>query len=148
MVNNFLLWGRYLLISSMLSTLFPLFNLIPTNFQETVELALAAQSTFSVFTDVFLMSKAVCMCTCEVAQSSLTLQFQGLQPSKAPLSTNFPGKNTRAGCHFPLQGSSQPRDQTRISQCLLRGRQVLYQCATWEAPSKQPFQNLYSLFQG
>ena len=26
-----------------------------------------------------------------------------------------PGKNTEAGCHFLLQGSSQPRDQTRIS---------------------------------
>ena len=29
-----------------------------------------------------------------------------------------PGKNTRAGCHFLLQGSSQPRDQTCIS-CLV-----------------------------
>ena len=26
-----------------------------------------------------------------------------------------PGKNTRVGCHFLLQGSSQPRDQTHVS---------------------------------
>ena len=27
----------------------------------------------------------------------------------------FPGKNTGVGCHFLLQGSSKPRDQTHIS---------------------------------
>ena len=28
---------------------------------------------------------------------------------------NFPGKNTEVGCHFLLQGSSQPRDWTHVS---------------------------------
>ena len=36
---------------------------------------------------------------------------------------DFPGKNTGVGCHFFLQGSSRPRDETLVS-CL--GRQILY----------------------
>ena len=43
---------------------------------------------------------------------------------------DFPGKNTKGGCHFLLQGSFQPRDQTRISYT---GRWILYHWATWEA---------------
>ena len=46
---------------------------------------------------------------------------------KALLSMKFPRKNTGVGCHFLLQGSSWPRDQTHIS-CI--GRQVLYHWAT------------------
>ena len=36
---------------------------------------------------------------------------------------DFPGKNTGVGCHFLLQGSSRPRDQTQVS-CTCR--QILY----------------------
>ena len=43
---------------------------------------------------------------------------------------DFPGKNTGVGCHFLLQGSSQPRDWTRVT-CI--GRWILYHWATWEA---------------
>ena len=46
---------------------------------------------------------------------------------------NFPGKNTGVGCHFLLQGISQPRDWTCISGVSCIGRQILYHCATWEA---------------
>ena len=45
---------------------------------------------------------------------------------------NFPGKNTGVGCHFLLQGISQPRDQTCVS-CV--GRRFLYCWATNKAPS-------------
>ena len=31
-------------------------------------------------------------------------------------SWDFPGKNTGLGCHFFLQGFSQPRDRARISK--------------------------------
>lgn len=72
------IWGEVFTDKQYASTLFPSSKLIPTNFQESVELALAPQSTFSIFTDMFLMSKAVCMRTCEVALSSLTLLLQGL----------------------------------------------------------------------
>ena len=34
---------------------------------------------------------------------------------QAPLPWDFPGKNTGMGCHFLLQGSSQPRDRTWVS---------------------------------
>ena len=47
------------------------------------------------------------------------------------VSMGFSSKNTGVGCHFFFQGSSSPRDQTCIF-CI--GRQILYCCATWEAP--------------
>ena len=39
---------------------------------------------------------------------------------RAPLPWNSPGKNTGVGCHFPLRGSSQARDQTQAS-CIAGG---------------------------
>ena len=46
---------------------------------------------------------------------SLTLLWpHGLQPARVLCPWNFPGKNTGVGCHFPLRGSSWPRDQTLI----------------------------------
>ena len=47
------------------------------------------------------------------------------------LSMGFPGKNTRMGCRFLLQGSSPPRDWIHNSHV---GRWVLYHWATWEEP--------------
>ena len=47
-----------------------------------------------------------------VAQSCLTLQLHGLQPSRFLCLWDFPGKNTKGGCHdllqsiFPAQGSN------------------------------------------
>ena len=39
------------------------------------------------------------------AQSCLTLQPPGLQPTRLLCPWDFPGKNTRVGCHFLLQSS-------------------------------------------
>ena len=39
----------------------------------------------------------------------------GLQPTRLLCSWNFPVKNTGVVCHFLLQGSSRPKDQTQIS---------------------------------
>ena len=36
---------------------------------------------------------------------------------------------------FYFKGSSQPRDQTQVSCVSCIGRQILYQCTTWEFPS-------------
>ena len=47
----------------------------------------------------------------------------GLEPARLLCPWDFPRKNPGGGCHFLLQGSSRPRDQTRIS---CSGRQVLY----------------------
>ena len=52
---------------------------------------------------------------------------------QAPLSMEFSSKNTRASCHFLLQGSSYPRDWTCVSWVSWIGRQILYPWATWEA---------------
>ena len=37
------------------------------------------------------------------------------QPARLLCPWDLPGKNTGVGCHFLLQGSSQPRDQTLVS---------------------------------
>ena len=43
---------------------------------------------------------------------------------------DFSDKNTGVGCHFLLQGSSQPRDRTQLS-CIVR--RILYHWSTKEA---------------
>ena len=49
------------------------------------------------------------------------------------LSMGFPGRNIRVGCYFLLQGSFQPRDQTRVSRVSCIGRKIFYHWATWKA---------------
>ena len=58
------------------------------------------------------------------------LQPQELQPARLLCPWDFPGKNTRVGCQFLLQGSFWRRDRTRVS-CV--GRWILYHRPTWEA---------------
>ena len=52
---------------------------------------------------------AVCAVLCPVAQLSHVWLFvtRGLQPTRPLCPWNFPGKNTRVGCHFLLQGIFQ-----------------------------------------
>ena len=48
---------------------------------------------------------------------------------QAPLSMGSPGKDPGVGCHFLLQGSSQPGDRNPVSYVSCIGRQILYcQC--------------------
>ena len=49
---------------------------------------------------------------------------------QALLSMDFPGNNTRVGCHFLLQGIF-PTQESNLH--LLLARQILYHWATWEA---------------
>ena len=50
-------------------------------------------------------SKCICVCILFVAQPCLTLlQPHGVQPTGLLCPLNLPGKNTRVGCHFLLQG--------------------------------------------
>ena len=51
------------------------------------------------------------------------LQPLGLQPTRLLCSWDFPGKNTRVGCHFLLQGIFQTQG---LNQCLLHYRQILH----------------------
>ena len=50
-----------------------------------------------------------------VTESCLTLGTPWTVACQALCPWYFPGKNTAVGCHFLLQGSSQPRDQTPVS---------------------------------
>ena len=56
-----------------------------------------------------LVAHAVCVCVCARARAA-SLSCVGLFATpwtvahQAPLSRNFPGKNTAAGCHFLFQG--------------------------------------------
>ena len=63
---------------------------------------------------------------------------RGLQPTRLLCPWGFPGKNTGAGWHFPLQGSSRLGDRSCISCASSVGRQTLYRWATWGAPSEPP----------
>ena len=54
---------------------------------------------------------------------------------QAPLSMGF-SKNTEAGYHVLLQGSSQSRDRIYVSCISCIGRQILYHCPTWKAQNE------------
>ena len=64
-----------------------------------------------------------------------SVQPHGLQPSRLLCPWNFPGKNTRGGCHFLLQEIflTQGLDRSSCISCI--GRQIPYHCTTWEAHS-------------
>ena len=67
-------------------------------------------------------------CWCLVANSyPALLRSYGLRPSSLLYPWDFPGNHTGVGCHFLLQGSSWPRDQTHIP-CI--GRRILYHWAS------------------
>ena len=67
-----------------------------------------------------------------IAKSWLSLlQLCGLWSTRLLCPWDFPGKNTRVGCHSFSKGASWPRDQTHVS-CI--GKQILYCWATREAP--------------
>ena len=58
----------------------------------------------------------VCVCVSLVAQSCLTLcDPMDCSPPGSFIHGDSPGKNTGVGCHAPLQGSSQPRNQIQVS---------------------------------
>ena len=69
------------------------------------------------------LSLSLCMHAYSVVQSCPTLWTPWTIIHQAPLSMDFPGKNTGAGCPFLLQGSFRSRDPTLVS-CI--GRHILY----------------------
>ena len=70
----------------------------------------------------------VCVFNRSVVSNSL--RPHGLQPAKLLCPWDSPGKNTGVGCHFLLQGSSWPRDQTHVP---FLGRRILHHWANREA---------------
>ena len=57
---------------------------------------------------------------CCVQLPSLTLRPYGLKPTGLSCPWDFSGKFTEVGCHFLLQGISQPRDRTQVSHIASR----------------------------
>ena len=56
---------------------------------------------------IHIMCVCVCVCVCSVFGHSVmsdSLWPHGLQPDRLLCPWNFPGKNTRACCHFLLRG--------------------------------------------
>ena len=70
------------------------------------------------------MSVWSCLTLCD----SMTITHQ------APLTWNFPDKNTGVGCHFLLQGIFPTRYQTWVSYISCIGRRIIYHYTTWEVP--------------
>ena len=73
--------------------------------------------------DLLWVLWSLCMLSHSVMSDSL--KPHGLLLIRLLCPGNFPGKNTGVGCHFLLQGSFGPRDQTHISCISCTGRQIL-----------------------
>ena len=74
-----------------------------------------------------------------VAQSCLTLQLHGLQPTKLLSPWDFPGKDTGMGHHFLLQGIF-PTQGSNVG--LLHCRQILYQLSYKGNPANRISQSV------
>ena len=86
------------------------------------------------------VKERACMLSHSVVSDSVTLWTVVHQ---SPLSMGFfSGENTGVGCHFLLQGSSQPKDWTRVSCvcCLVGG---FFTC--WVTGEAQVFKSLLLL---
>ena len=85
-----------------------------------------------VLTCVCVWCVRVCMLShsvmCDSFATLWTVAYQ------APLSWDFPGKNTGVGCHALLQGifPTQGLNPHLSVPCI--GRWILYHCSTWESP--------------
>ena len=73
----------------------------------------------------------LCKLSCSVMSNSL--QSHGLQPARFLCPWDFPGNNTRMGCHFLLQGIFLTQGLIPHPLHLCIGRQILYHSATGEA---------------
>ena len=84
-----------------------------------------------IFTRKLYVKQLHFVCCCLVSKSCPTvLHSHGLWPARLLCPWDSPGKKTREGWHFLLQGIFLIRDQIWVS-CI--GRQILYHWATGEA---------------
>ena len=79
----------------------------------------------------------LCMSVCVLSHTRLFVT--PVEPDRLLCPWNFPGKNTRMGCHFLLQGSFWLMDLMHIS---CTGRKILYHCATWKHQLYFNFKNI------
>ena len=81
---------------------------------QTVGIEVYAKLTFKVCKNSLKFS-LLFQSEVKISQSCLTSVNLGLSPIRLPGPWDSPGKNTRVGSHFHLQGTSQPRDKTWVS---------------------------------
>ena len=78
---------------------------------------------------------------CSIVANSLPCL--GLQPPRLFCLWTLPGKNTKVGCHFLLQGIFPTQGSNLSFLCLLHSRQILYHSATWEAKERYKSPSLW-----
>ena len=76
----------------------------------------------------------VCVYVCVCSVMSNSQQPHWLYSAKPLCRGIFQARILERVAISYFKGSSPPRDRTRISCIFCIGRQILYQCATWEAP--------------
>ena len=77
---------------------------------------------------------------CSVMSSSL--RPHGLQPARLLCPWNSPGKNTRVGCHFLLQGIFPAQGSKPRVLCTCISRWILYHCTNLGSPQKVTYMQL------
>ena len=77
------------------------------------------------------------LCVCVLSRSVILTLCDpvGFNPPGSSVHGSSPGKNTGLRCHFYSRGSSHTRDWNCVSCVSCIGRQILYHCATSEAPN-------------
>ena len=76
---------------------------------------------------------------------SRSLWPHGWQPSRHLCPWDFPGQNTEVGFHALLQGTSRPRDQTRVLVYPALVGRFFTNSATWEVLERTLSQTKYGL---
>ena len=88
-------------------------------------------STGKLYWAHLLVQQDVCVCACSVTRLRPPLcNFMDCSFPGFSVHGDYPSKNTRVGCHFPLHGIFPARDQTRISCIFCTSRQILYHWVT------------------
>ena len=95
----------------------------------------------SFFFDDKELSIACCV-LCLVTQSCPTLCGPGdCSPPGSSVYGDSPGKNTRVGCHFLLQGIFLTQELNPCLLCLLHCRQILYWLSHQRSPKSLVFEH-------
>ena len=118
------MWGSIWKIS--LSCMRPASAWLESGCGDGVEVALA--HSYGVWLKLCVSSSVyLCAQLCRTLVTPWTVATSLLCPR------DFPGKNTRVGCHFLLQGIFPTQESNPHLLGLLHWRQILYHCAIWES---------------
>ena len=86
-----------------------------------------------ILLSMFTCKTELCVCVCSVVSNSFRCHV--LPPTRLLYPWDFPGKSIGVGCHFLLQGTSQPRHQSCTS-CVSSTAGGFFIWAVWEAQNR------------